>query len=246
MRIRCISKLPDSESIKGFTLVEVLVAMSIGVMLMGFVAVFMVQAGKTMFKSTEELRFNNTLRKTFASIQEDVREASVISVYSSFDLADRDTSSDVLGDGTKGNLLVLLTFENNYSTIPIHDQVTKIVGYYMDPATVGSDGSVKIYRWETEPASGVKWYGNPSMDTSLYIPSTNISLNVSFDEVEDYFASITAADPSITEIARIKLPSGGIFTRSSQSTVNLAVDTLFGNESAKMLQSISLSFSSGR
>jgi len=228
-----------------FTLVEVMIAMALSVLVIGFVMVFFVDSSKAVIKSTEELRFNAVIRKTLYSLHTDVREASLIMVYPSFSASDRDAAGDRLNNGVKGNLVTLLNTESVDTTMPTHEIVTKITGYFIDPDNVNPDDTVSLFRWSVEPAAGITWYVNPNIVTTYYDPPSNISPNPSFTQIEDYFSSVDASHASITEIARIKVPTSAIFIRNSVTNVTMTVDTLFGNENANMLQSVSLSFTAG-
>ena len=165
---------------KGFTLTEILIALTVFSMMMAGFFVFFKDVYVIAFVSDEKLNINRDVRHFTLSLSDDVRASNQFYIYRSFQAKDRDgLSLDASGDLTAGNgdqmksdesgdFLYLVYTDFNQTASPPVTRITKIVGYFRRPKA-NADGTFPtetaqpqgpVYRFEKEYATPVNLSGN--------------------------------------------------------------------------------------
>lgn len=240
-------RLEQRDPRKAFTLVEVIVALFISTFFLGAAATLIYFLTEQIFAATEETNFNNVVRKITTRMAEDVREASWFHVYQSFSTASRDDPADRISIGGAGNLVVLFYAETDYTTVPTHEKVSRIVGYYVDtavaPPAAPAPDTVPVRRFEMTPPPGTTWYANPAIIATDYTPSTAIVADPSLTSLESYFASITSTSSGIETIIDVDRPSTLPVFNNNNTFLTITTGTLFGNVKNNMRQTFNFSAS---
>ncbi len=108
MTKRNSSKPFESAVVRGFTLLEVLIAVSIVLTAIGMSFGFLTEAAKINFISGEKNEINQDLRNVVDRLSRDARQANFFLLYRSEATEDRDSSGDRLFGGNSGDFLVLI------------------------------------------------------------------------------------------------------------------------------------------
>ena len=118
-------------SSRGYTLVEILVTMTVLGFLFAGLMPFFLQSTTSFFITEQKLRVNNDIRKFTSEMADHAREANHFIVYPSFAATDRDAETDRQRDGESGDLMVLIFYDNPTGTPPLITRpIRRIVGYY--------------------------------------------------------------------------------------------------------------------
>ncbi len=133
---------PASRPAGGFTLAEVMIAMSGAVLLMAiFLSVYQ-DTSKIAFLSGERNQINRDIRTITGEMSTHARAANYFVVYRSFSSGDRNEPEDRLLEGNSGDFLVLV-FQGDPGNVQLLQSrpTTRIVGYYRAPSGSGNGAS---------------------------------------------------------------------------------------------------------
>jgi prepilin-type N-terminal cleavage/methylation domain-containing protein len=145
------------QSNRGFTIVEILFAMTVFLLVLAGALPMYVQSSKSIYIADSKLDVNNEIRKLNNHIIGEAREADAFILYDNFDktwidgsLVDFRNSSCAgkgrLRDGEKGKFLLLLFFgvdDKPYDSIPA--PVDHMIGMYLDTDGSETVGPLKIF-----------------------------------------------------------------------------------------------------
>lgn len=133
---------------KGYTLVEIIIALSLLTVLMAGVMGFSTESVRSLFVNEQKNMINRDIRKLTSQMSNDARQANYFIIYPSFETKDRDSAADRRTEGLAGDFMILVyqgapTIQqsaNGYVMGPI--PVERIVGYYRsanpnDPNSLG-------------------------------------------------------------------------------------------------------------
>jgi prepilin-type N-terminal cleavage/methylation domain-containing protein len=120
----------------GITLIEVMICVTIAGLVLSIAATNLVESAELGLKASQTLEHSRSARELFDRLTIDIRHAQVMSLYSSFEDRSRKRR-----DGEAGNYLVLQTVDD-------HGNITRTVGYYIEPASDGSGGV--LFRHDSE------------------------------------------------------------------------------------------------
>lgn len=134
---------------KGFTLVEIMIAATLLLIMIGVILNFFVEHLRAGFISEQRNLVNMDMRRITQEMVNEGRSASYFRLYNSFASGDRDASADQLGAGSNGDLLVFVYQEAPNPASSTVRPIEKIVGYYRDAAT----GTIKTFTRNYSPAS---------------------------------------------------------------------------------------------
>lgn len=153
------------QSQDGFTLVEVLIAMSIGIMVMGFVLVFFIDSLRLSLGITNNLDIETSIRKITNELSQDARNANSFVIYKTFfddghELSGsfRNPSGENLSSsyrrqaGESGSFCVFVYNGEDETPLDLVGAPTeRLVGYYLN----NSDESeaVEIMKFDIDIAS---------------------------------------------------------------------------------------------
>ena len=121
---------------KGFSLIELLIALSISTMVIGGLLSFNIQLVKGGMFTEQKNQINRDIRKITTELSDVAKESNYFQIYPSFTLADRDDPVDRLYSNQSGDLvLFVFTSENTVGlgTFPVE----RIVGYFRESTTRG-------------------------------------------------------------------------------------------------------------
>lgn len=135
---------------KGFTLVEILIAMTITFMVIAGIMSFYIQFYKIGFTNEQRNRINRDIRQLTGELSRTGRQANDFFIYKSIAEADRDTAGDRQLDGRSGDLLVFV-----FSGDSSGNETDKLVAYYRETSSSDVDalGPVKRFERIFDPAS---------------------------------------------------------------------------------------------
>lgn len=122
---------PRIDKQNGYTLPEILIALTILGFILTGVASMTIQSGKTLFVSTEKLEINADIRFFTQLLASEARSANAFLIYPSSNEERRDSISDRLRDGEAGDFLALVFLEP-FPTASDDEHITRIICYYRD------------------------------------------------------------------------------------------------------------------
>lgn len=135
---------------KGFTLVEILIAMTITFVVIAGIMSFYIQFYKIGFTNEQRNRINRDIRQLTGELSRTGRQANDFFIYKSIGETDRDTASDRQLDGRSGDLLVFVFSDDSSS-----NETDRLIAYYRETDSSGQDalGPVKRFERIFDPAS---------------------------------------------------------------------------------------------
>jgi prepilin-type N-terminal cleavage/methylation domain-containing protein len=137
---------------RGYTIAEVMIAMTIFSMVMYGLYQFSLQTSHIIYDSVQRMDIDAGMRRFSQRLQTDMITAKAFYLYTSFHTTDRDSidGSDRLAADTNGDFLLLVYAEPQpYSNSTVY--ITKLVGYFRKPVT-GIDSWGPVYRFEVDYA----------------------------------------------------------------------------------------------
>jgi hypothetical protein len=155
---------------KGYSLVELMVALCIFGFVMAGLIEFMLSSGKILFDSAVRTDIDSDMRRFTQRIMNDAQTADAFYLYKSFTASDRSAvdGSDRLAADNSGDFLLLVYTEpqpTTYSTV----YITKLIGYFRKPQNAGDATTPgPIYRFEMD-------YADQTIQASTSVLETLIS-----------------------------------------------------------------------
>ncbi|MCH8527272.1 MAG: prepilin-type N-terminal cleavage/methylation domain-containing protein [Kiritimatiellae bacterium] len=142
----------------GFTLVEVMIALTIMVSVLAMASGFLVESTLINFKSTAKNNINRELRNTINRMAIEAKQSNFFLIYESAEDGERYDRDDRRRPNESGDAL-LLVFKSGYPDMeglgmdPLRDPrpITRVILYYRDPNTE-IDGVLvgPVMRWEKD------------------------------------------------------------------------------------------------
>ncbi|MFP4261193.1 MAG: PilW family protein [Opitutales bacterium] len=220
------SHLPRPLRKKGFTLVEIIVTMTILTIVMAGLATFMVDSARGMFWSVNKAKISKDIRLFTLRITKETLGANVGYVYPNYQLANRDDISDRRQSGTSGDCLVLI-HTDPYPTINDPKHYNRIVIYYRE---ADEDGVSPVYRVE-----------------KTFDPPLPIDTTAGVDHFESFlathFLSHSPADSEVVlELAR-GLADGRLFRNVGNNSFVINGEIIHGNEIKEVTNTYNLTIS---
>lgn len=188
---------------RGFTLLEVIVAMGVLTIVLGMIAMFMQSVTSIYYGAVAKVDYASNSRNLSEQIGRDIISSYVAAVYTSTEENDRNDRSDYLAEDTGGTLLVLAhAFLNiDDGTSPAYEQITRLIAYAIDtnhPVVNASNEIVgyPLFRYELTPPENEEWVLSPSdYWNGLYSPSSVINHPGNIKVFEDYIAAVLDTKP---------------------------------------------------
>ncbi|MDG1667518.1 MAG: prepilin-type N-terminal cleavage/methylation domain-containing protein [Opitutae bacterium] len=173
-----------SHSKSAFTLVEIMVAMTIGVALLAMITPFVTECLKTSLSVTNKLDIELSIRKITNELTDEARESNSFIIYKSFfdqghDIAGSfrstgsgQTSADYRQrNGQFGNFCILIFYGDDPTpSDAIPPPIERIVGYYLNTYTLDEEAELKKFDINI-PAN------SQYQPIEELIPAQNLSLN---------------------------------------------------------------------
>ncbi len=128
---------------KGFTLVEILIAMSISFMVIAGIMSFYIQFYKIGFTNEQRNRINRDMRQLTGELSRAGRQANDYFIYNSIADVDHNQASDRQLDGGAGDFLVFIYKDDSGS-----EETMRLVGYYREPESLDPDALGPVRRFE--------------------------------------------------------------------------------------------------
>lgn len=200
----------------GFTMVEILISMSIMAVLVTSIMSFYLQFYRTAFANEQRNMINRDIRTLTARLSEDGRQANYFILYRSHELTDRNNEKDRLSDGESGDLLVFVYSEPPKAS-SVRGRTSKLVGYFRD-ATAGQSGPVRRFEVELDPAS-------PAQIEALFPNQTRM-----------------AESPQVVELSR-GLADGRLFYNFWGRSVMVNGQIYHGNEAKRVTETYNFTVS---
>ena len=120
---------------RGFSIVELMIALAITSIILGGLLSFNVQLIKSgMFSQSKNL-INHDIRKVTTDMGEVAKEANYFVIYPSFNFEDRNDSDDRLVSDESGDFILFVHTSPRYISFGVHP-VEKIVGYYRNSTDI--------------------------------------------------------------------------------------------------------------
>ena len=127
----------------GFTLVELMIAASLSLIVIGGVTAFVIYSGRMIFVTNEKIRINDDIRDLTNQMTDVARDANLFMVYPDF----TSDKSRPQYTGETGDLLVLVFQDEGYPEAPgVVRRITRVVGYYRDR---GEENRGPVRRFDT-------------------------------------------------------------------------------------------------
>lgn len=126
---------------KGYSLVEIIIALSLLSMAMVGIMGFSTESARNLFVNEQKNMINRDIRMVTARMSDDARQSNYFLIYRSFKADDRENPGDRRSEGLNGDFMVLV-----YQGIPAIEQgssgltmgpvpTERIVGYYRSPGS---------------------------------------------------------------------------------------------------------------
>jgi type II secretory pathway pseudopilin PulG len=153
-----ISHRRSSSGGEGFTIVELMIALTIMLSVLAMTTGFLMESTLINFRSQAKSNINRELRNTVNSMAIEAKQSNFFIIYESAHEADRFDAVDRRRPNESGDAL-LLVFKSGYPDMeglgmdPLRDPrpITRIILYYRDPTTqVGGVEIGPVMRWERE------------------------------------------------------------------------------------------------
>lgn len=114
---------------RGFTLIELMMSASLGLVVIFGASGFVMHTGRLVFVTGEKLRINDDVRDLTNQMTDVARDANHFLIFPDF-AADKNRPQYT---GETGDMLVLVFQEENYPNSPgAVRRITRVVGYYRD------------------------------------------------------------------------------------------------------------------
>jgi len=210
---------------KGFTLVEVMVTMTI----FGFVSIglaaFIIEVNRGLFWSAQKSLITKDVRNFTTRISLETLGANTGYVYPGFNRADRDSVDDRRQSGQSGDCLVLI-YMDPHPDIDDPKHYTRIVVYFRQP---DAENVSPVYRAE-------KTFSTPrEIDTSAGPDHFEDLLNAHFPPNPTGF-------PVVLELSR-GLADGSLFRNFGNNTFVVNGEILHGNQVKEVTNTYNLTIS---
>lgn len=149
---------PHRSTAGGFTLVEVMIALTIMVSVLAMASSFLMESTLINFRSTAKNNINRELRNTINRMAIEAKQSNFFLIYESAEDTERYNRDDRRRPNESGDAL-LLVFKSGYPDMealgmdPLRDPrpITRMVLYYRDANTVIDGASVgPVMRWEKD------------------------------------------------------------------------------------------------
>jgi len=131
---------------KAFTLVELLVAMTVAMIAMAGVLTLLIKVLNIHAYEQGRLMVNTDVRRMTQQLTRDTVDSSYFRIYTSFTARSDNGSSngtvdDPVSDGATGDFLLLVTQKSDSQGVP---RITRLVGYYRDASAPYSVGGTLV------------------------------------------------------------------------------------------------------
>lgn len=209
-----------------FTLVEVLMVMSVLSVVMTGLGFFMVNASKDIFWATNKSLITNDVRHFTERLSKEALGANLGYVYQSFSPEHRGSAGDQQQSGETGDCLVLISLEP-FPGFNDAKHYTQLVVYYRSPDEYGVG---PVYR----------------IEKSFAVPQP-IMVNQGYHHFEEFLAEnfpVVTADPAdiVLELSR-GLADGNLFRNFGNNTFVVNGEILHGNQAKEVTNTYNLTIS---
>lgn len=140
--MRTARPVRTTHTAKGYTLVELMIAVGIAVVILSMVLGFFIETTKSTFFSEQKNAINRDIRALTSEMADNAREANYFLLYRSIQPEDRDNENDRLFEGNAGDLLVLIYQKDPAGHINDPRPTDRIIIYYRDPEDPNDPTSV--------------------------------------------------------------------------------------------------------
>lgn len=224
-RYRSTAQLRHNAKSRGYTLVEIMVTLTI----FSFVAIglttFMTNSVKSMLWVTNKSQITKDVRLFTVRITQETLSANVAYVYKSFAASDRNTYSDRQNSGQSGDCLVLVSTEP-YPDIDSPNHYKRIIAYYRQSE---ENGVGPVYRTEVE------------FDTPKEI-TTDDGINHFEDFLSSVIGSSSAKTTTVLELSK-GLTDGRLFRASINGTHVINGEIIHGKNKQELTNTYNLTIS---
>ncbi|MBK1857477.1 prepilin-type N-terminal cleavage/methylation domain-containing protein [Cerasicoccus arenae] len=215
------------QSASGFTLTEMLIALTLVSLLSVGMMAFMVDVARGVFWGTEKAEISEDVRTFTMRLAAEARSSNAAIIYKSFATDDRDAGADRRDDNQSGDCLVLVNTEP-YPNSDDSEHYTSAVIYFRK-ANEDNDGIGPVYRLEWNATSASDF-----LDTANYTLEDMLT-KIADDDSGDY--------PVVIELSR-GVSNGRLFTNYKQGKVTVVNgEILHGNNVKEVTNTYNLSIS---
>ncbi len=181
----------NKTSTRGFTLVEVIISMTILTMVIGGLLSFNFQIIKGGIYATDKIEINSKIRKITSELSDVSKESNYFVLYNSFSTTDHDAAEDRLSSGFSGDFAVFVYVEENALSFGTN-KVTRIVGYYRkDETTEGLSNVGPITKFDKsyETPVDISSTGSTTLEELILTASSSLS-----EEIVEITAGLANGD----------------------------------------------------
>jgi prepilin-type N-terminal cleavage/methylation domain-containing protein len=157
MKTYSSSYMQKSTRRKGYSLPEVIIALSIFTLFIGAFTSISTTVSKLLVDGVGKLQINDSIRVFTSEVSRSGRAASEFYIHTAY--SNGVSAANSLTDGQSGDFILLafkeIDLTGNPSTVDAsRTYLTKIVGYARVP---DASGEGPVYKFELKPPSGVTW-----------------------------------------------------------------------------------------
>ena len=133
---------------KGFTIVELMIALVITGIILGGLLSFNIQLIKGGMFSQNKNQINHDIRKVTNDMGEVAKESNYFIIYPSFSSGDRNDSDDRLVSDESGDFILFVQTSSSFVSFGVHP-VERIIGYYRNSSSTDELANVgPVMRFE--------------------------------------------------------------------------------------------------
>ncbi|MCC5846025.1 MAG: prepilin-type N-terminal cleavage/methylation domain-containing protein [Verrucomicrobia bacterium] len=178
---------PARAAVDGFTLVEVMIALTIMVSVLAMTSGFLIETSRINFTSTAKNNINRELRNTINRMAIEAKQSNFFLIYESAEDAERYDRNDRRLPNEAGDAL-LLVFKSGYPDMdalgmdPLRDPrpITRLILYYRDPNTEIDGAQVgPVMRWEKDFTNSPVTNPDEIREVELLLPTFSALRNES-------------------------------------------------------------------
>jgi len=141
------------ESVRAFTLTELMVAMFISALVFMGLFQFTFSTSRLLFDSTGKIDINRDVRMFTQHMSSYARASNCFFIYNSFKGEDRDNISDRKRADQSGDFLLLI-YQEPWPNADDAECITKLIGYFRKPDGTDLGATGPVYRFEIDYAPG--------------------------------------------------------------------------------------------
>lgn len=162
---------PNKSNKRGFSIPELMIALSITTLMLGGLMAFNIQLIKGGLLTEHRNQINKDIRKVTNEFGTVAKEANYFIIYPSIETGDHNDSDDRLVSDESGDFILFVHTSSSYVSFGVHP-VERIVGYYRSAGTVDDLTNVgPVMKFDVSFKTPIDVTASPDRTLESLIPS---------------------------------------------------------------------------